>query len=175
MNASDPASAVTEGGSICLDYVGPDVDPVTLSYEVTVAPDAVTGTYTNSAEHVTSDPYSAPVVASADVTVTGVAAPAWKARTTYRAGDSVSYDGAVYVAQWWTRGDRPGASPWGPWAEVGAEVVCESDTYQAWTSSWIYTGGETVAHDGRLWEARWWTRNQEPGAPWGPWRDAGAC
>ncbi|GAB2502694.1 S8 family serine peptidase [Promicromonospora xylanilytica] len=175
VNASDPASALTDGSSVCLDYAGPSIDPVELSYDVTVDQDATTGTYTNSAEHVTSDPYAVPVVASADVAVTGVAAPAWEARTTYRAGDSVSYDGAVFVAQWWTKGDRPGASPWGPWAEVGAEVVCESDTHLAWTDSWIYTGGETVAHDGRLWEAQWWTRNQEPGAPWGPWQDAGAC
>jgi uncharacterized repeat protein (TIGR01451 family) len=65
VNAGDPSSALTEGGSICLDYVGPDVDPVTLSYEVVVAPDALTGTYTNTAEHVTSDPYDAPAVASA--------------------------------------------------------------------------------------------------------------
>jgi uncharacterized repeat protein (TIGR01451 family) len=175
VNAGDPTQALADGGSICLDYAGPSLDPVELSYEVTVDQDATTGTYTNSAEHVTSDPYAMAAVSSVDVTVTGVAAPAWEARTAYRAGDSVSYDGAVFVAQWWSKGDRPGASPWGPWAEVGAEVVCESDTYQAWTSSWIYTGGETVAHDGRLWEAQWWTRNQEPGAPWGPWQDAGAC
>ncbi|GAA4717230.1 S8 family serine peptidase [Promicromonospora umidemergens] len=174
-NAGSPADVLADGATICFDYVAPDVEPATLSYEVTVDQDATTGTYTNSAEHVTSDPYAAPVVASTDVTVTGLAAPAWGARTTYRAGESASYDGAVYVAQWWSKGDRPSASPWGPWAEIGAEVVCESDTYQAWTSSWIYTGGETVAHDGRLWEARWWTRNQEPGAPWGPWEDAGAC
>lgn len=175
VNAGDVSGAVADGSSICFDYVEPSVDPVALSYEVTVNADATTGTYTNAAEHVTSDPYATPVVTSVDVTVTGAAAPAWEARTTYRAGDSVSYDGSVYVAQWWTKGDRPGASPWGPWAEVGAEVVCESGTYHAWTSSWIYTGGETVAHDGQLWEAKWWTRNQEPGAPWGPWEDAGAC
>ena len=175
VNAGDASEAVTDGSTICFDYVGPSIDPVGLSYEVTVDQDATTGTYTNTAEHITSDPYAVPAVASVDVTVTGVAAPAWEARTAYRTGESVSYESAVYVAQWWTRGDRPGASPWGPWAEVGAEVVCESGTYQAWTSSWIYTGGETVAHDGRLWDAQWWTRNQEPGAPWGPWKDAGAC
>ncbi|GAB3170675.1 S8 family serine peptidase [Myceligenerans halotolerans] len=73
VSAGDPSSAVTEGGSICLDYVGPSIDPVTLSYDVVVAPDAVTGTYTNTAEHVTSDPFDAPAVASADVAVTGLA------------------------------------------------------------------------------------------------------
>ncbi|MBE1875547.1 S8 family serine peptidase [Myceligenerans pegani] len=73
VNAGDPSSALTEGGSICLDYVGPSIDPVTLSYEVTVDPDAISGTYTNTAEHVTSDPFDEPAVASADVAVTGLA------------------------------------------------------------------------------------------------------
>ncbi|MFI9488342.1 S8 family serine peptidase [Promicromonospora sp. NPDC052451] len=175
VNAGDPSSVLTEGGSICLDYVGPAADPVTLSYETTVDADALSGTYTNSAEHVTSNPFDEPAVASADVEVTGAAAPAWDRKTVYRAGDEVSYDGAVYVALWWTRGDKPG-KPYGPWAEVGADVVCGDETYQAWTSTWVYTGGETVAHDGHLWQAKWWTRHQEPGAtPWGPWRDLGVC
>lgn len=175
VNDGDPSSALTDGGSICLDYVAPDTEPVTLSYETTVDADALSGTYTNSAEHVTSNAFDEPAVASADVEVTGIAAP-WDRKTAYRAGDEVSYDGAVYVALWWTRGDKPGKSAYGPWAEVGADVVCGDETYQAWTRSFVYTGGETVAHDGRLWEARWWTRNQEPGAtPWGPWQDRGAC
>ncbi|RPF20931.1 S8 family serine peptidase [Myceligenerans xiligouense] len=73
VNAGDPSVAVAEGGSICLDYVGPSVEPVTLSYDVTVDPDAITGTYTNTAEHVTADPFDAPATASADVAVTGLA------------------------------------------------------------------------------------------------------
>ncbi|MBO0610741.1 S8 family serine peptidase [Myceligenerans salitolerans] len=73
VNAGDPSVAVAEGGSICLDYAGPSVEPVTLSYDVTVDPDAITGTYTNTAEHVTSDPFDAPAEASADVAVTGLA------------------------------------------------------------------------------------------------------
>lgn len=175
VNSGDPADTITDGSTICLDYVGPEADAVTLSYETTVDADALSGTYTNSAEHVTSNPFDEPAVASADVEVTGAAAPAWDRKTVYRAGDEVSYDGAVYVALWWTRGDKPG-KPYGPWAEVGADVVCGDETYQAWTSTWVYTGGETVAHDGHLWQAKWWTRNQEPGAtPWGPWRDLGVC
>lgn len=178
VNAGDPAAALTEGGSVCLDYVGASVDPVVLSYEVAVAPDATTGTYTNAAEHVTTDPFDEPALATADVEVTGAAepeAPEWERTATYQQGDEVSHDGAVYQAQWWTRNQEPGASPWGPWAEVGADVVCGADTYQAWTSSWTYTGGETVAYDGKLWEAGWWTRNQEPGSPWGPWQSVGTC
>ena len=178
VNAGDPSSVLSEGGSVCLDYVGPEVDPVVLSYETIVAPDAATGTYTNTVEHVTDNPHDEPAVATADVDVTGISepeVPAWERTATYDTGDEVSHDGAVYVAQWWTRNQEPGTSAWGPWAEVGADVVCGDETYQAWTDSWIYTGGETVAHGGKLWEAGWWTRNQAPGAPWGPWQAAGTC
>ncbi|MFD7312100.1 S8 family serine peptidase [Promicromonospora sp. NPDC059942] len=176
VNAGDPSSALTEGGSVCLDYVAPDLDPVALSYEVTVAPDAVTGTYTNAAEHVTDNPFDEPAVTSVDVDVTGVPdIPAWDRKAIYTAGDEVLHDGSVWVAQWWTKGQKPGATPWGPWAEVGADVVCGDETYQAWTNSWIYTGGETVEHEGKLWRAKYWTRNQEPGIPWGPWQKVGTC
>ncbi|WP_419672775.1 ExeM/NucH family extracellular endonuclease [Agromyces seonyuensis] len=101
--------------------------------------------------------------------------PAWDRWKVYTAGDRVLYQGAVYVAQWWTLAVSPDATPWGAWAEVGAPVVTGQGTYGAWTDSWIYTGGEVVAHDGHLWKAQWWTRNQEPGASqWGPWKDLGA-
>jgi chitodextrinase len=26
-----------------------------------------------------------------------------------------------------------------------------------------------VYHNGQLWQAKWWTQNQEPGDPYGPW------
>ncbi|WUA61527.1 carbohydrate-binding protein [Streptomyces sp. NBC_00224] len=33
------------------------------------------------------------------------------------------------------------------------------------------------AHNGRMWKAKWWTRNEEPGTTgqWGGWQDEGAC
>lgn len=176
VNKGNPADAIADGATICFDYVAPEVDPVTLSYDVTVDQDAVTGTYTNSAEHVTTNPFDEPAVTSVDVDVTGVTdIPVWDRKTIYTAGDEVLYDGSVWVAQWWTKGQKPGATPYGPWAEVGADVVCGDDTYQAWTNSWIYTGGETVEHEGKLWRAKYWTRNQEPGIPWGPWQKVGTC
>jgi chitodextrinase len=101
-----------------------------------------------------------------------VDAPQWDGATVYRAGDRVSHEGAEYVAQWWTRNQTPG-DPHGPWAEVGDLVPAAGGGVRAWTASWIYTGGQTVAHDGRLWQAKWWTRNQEPGDPYGPWKDLG--
>ncbi|WP_018257765.1 PKD domain-containing protein [Halomicrobium katesii] len=44
--------------------------------------------------------------------------PEWDADTTYSSGDRVVYEGSVWEAQWWTNGDEPGASDWGPWTQV---------------------------------------------------------
>ena len=100
--------------------------------------------------------------------------PEFDAVTIYDDGDRVSFEGAVYEAQWWTRGTAPDAGPWGSWMRVGEQVQTPQGTVPMWTSSWVYTGGETVVHDGHLWQAAWWTRNQEPGDPYGPWQDLGA-
>jgi len=44
--------------------------------------------------------------------------------------------------------------------------------YLVWNNVRVYTEGEIVLHNGQLWEALWWTQNQEPGTTgqWGPWR-----
>lgn len=102
----------------------------------------------------------------------GPEVPAWEAGQVYTAGDQVSHDGAVFVAQWWTQNQVPG-SPTGAWAEVGALVPAAGEDVRAWTASWVYTGGETVAYDGHTWRAKWWTRNQVPGDVHGPWEDLG--
>lgn len=50
------------------------------------------------------------------------------------------------------------------------EVSPPSAGPDAWFPSTVYPGGEVVQHDGVVYEARWWTRNQEPGrSPGGPW------
>ncbi|WP_402461516.1 family 43 glycosylhydrolase, partial [Isoptericola aurantiacus] len=92
--------------------------------------------------------------------------PVWDASTVYTAGDRVSFEGAVFEATWWTRGDEPGASPYSSWQEI-AET---SDGVAVWTPSRIFTAGDVVVHDGVTYTAQWWTRNQEPGtSSWGPW------
>jgi len=126
------------------------------------------------------DPYRSsdhdPVVVGLERGEVAPEEPAWDAGAVYLAGDRVSFQGAVYEAQWWTSGEVPGSTPWGAWAEVGAPVSCPAGPASAWTETWTYTGGEIVAHDGHRWSAQWWTRGQEPGAsPWGPWADLGAC
>lgn len=52
------------------------------------------------------------------VTACGVdadAVQAWYPDTVYEKGDQVRHEGVTYTAQWWTRGQEPGTSKWGPW------------------------------------------------------------
>jgi chitodextrinase len=98
----------------------------------------------------------------------------WSSTAIYTAGAQAAYHGDIYTAAWWTRGETPGSSNTGAWQQVGDPVVTSRGTFPTWTSSWIYDGSETVAHNGHLWQAKWWTRSQEPGAANGPWKDLGA-
>ncbi len=99
--------------------------------------------------------------------------PAWISTKVYNTGDQVSYNGAVYIAQWWTQNEKPGSTATGSWMQQGALVPAAGENIRAWTASWVYTGGETVAHNGHTYKAKWWTRNQAPGSPNGPWQDLG--
>ncbi|MFV2143548.1 fibronectin type III domain-containing protein [Isoptericola sp. G70] len=101
---------------------------------------------------------------------------AWTADATYTAGDRVEHDGALFEALWWTKGEEPGSSPWGAWQEIGPAGEPAPECGAPWTATRIFTEGDQAVHDGTLWQAKWWTRNQEPGAsPWGPWEEVGEC
>ncbi|GAA4595926.1 ExeM/NucH family extracellular endonuclease [Planotetraspora phitsanulokensis] len=39
----------------------------------------------------------------------------------------------------------------------------------AWIASKVYNNGDTVTYQGSTWQAMWWTQNQKPGDPYGPW------
>ncbi len=99
--------------------------------------------------------------------------PAWDATKLCIAGDRVSYQNRAYVAQWYTKNQEPG-DPNGPWSEFGELVPAAGEGVRTWTASWSYTGGELVVRNGKTYEAKWWTRNQAPGDPYGPWKDLGA-
>ncbi|MFF9013518.1 glycoside hydrolase family 19 protein [Streptomyces sp. NPDC014870] len=60
-----------------------------------------------------------------------------------------------------------------PVSTAGAAAACAA----AWNSSSVYTGGMTASHNGRNWQAKWWTQNETPGTTgeWGVWADQGAC
>lgn len=106
--------------------------------------------------------------------VTVAAVPTWKAKQAYGKGDRVLYQDRLYEAQWYTRNEAPDKSVWLAWAEIGFTVECPAPT-RRWTASAVYEKPATVAFDGRIWRAKWWTRNQVPGTANGPWQDAGSC
>ncbi|QGA81650.1 Chitin-binding protein [Halomicrobium sp. LC1Hm] len=120
--------------------------------------------------------------------------PAWDSGAAYTSGDQVTYNGKTWEAKWWTQGDEPGSSEWGPWEQVsGDDTPDQPDTptdtptdtpdqpdtptdtpdqpdVPEWNSSTAYTSGDQVSYDGETWEATWWTQGDEPGSSqWGPW------
>jgi predicted extracellular nuclease len=42
--------------------------------------------------------------------------------------------------------------------------------FPAWSASKVYTNGDKVTYQGSTWQALWWTQNQTPGDPYGPWQ-----
>ena len=47
----------------------------------------------------------------------------------------------------------------------------------AWDSDAVYTGGDQVTHAGSTWEAKWWTRGEDPTTTgeWGVWKQVGTA
>lgn len=39
----------------------------------------------------------------------------------------------------------------------------------SWSADKIYHAGDRATFNGVLYEAQWWTQNNEPGAKYGPW------
>jgi hypothetical protein len=48
-------------------------------------------------------------------------------------------------------------------------------TYPAWSASKVYNTGDMVSYQGSTWQALWWTQNQKPGDPYGPWQQMSAA
>ncbi|MBO1752493.1 DUF1349 domain-containing protein [Actinotalea sp. BY-33] len=55
-----------------------------------------------------------------EVGTTTACGTAWTASAIHVDGDVVVHDGHRWEAAWWTRNEEPGASPWGPWQDLGA-------------------------------------------------------
>lgn len=53
-------------------------------------------------------------------------------------------------------------------APVSATVRATVAT--AWGPDAVFLTGSEVAYEGSLWRASWWTNNQTPGDPYGPWQ-----
>ncbi|THG28966.1 hypothetical protein E6C70_13120 [Glaciibacter flavus] len=98
----------------------------------------------------------------------GVPKPAaWDTGTAYASGDLVSYGGSVFRALWYTRGETPGGSTYGAWAEI----AIASDGSTLWTATGVFTAGDVVVYQGRTFTALWYTRGTAPGGVGGPWSE----
>jgi streptogrisin C len=85
---------------------------------------------------------------------------------------------AVYGLTLTTTTTPPTTSPPSPTptsTPTGAPPGCGG--LQAWSATTAYSPGNTVSHNGRRYEATWWSTGAVPGAPqsWAVWADRGSC
>ncbi|WP_018256753.1 PKD domain-containing protein [Halomicrobium katesii] len=145
----DPTEPDT-GETVSFDAAGSsDSDGSLASFEwdfgdgATATGESVTHTYETADDYTVSltvtDDDGASDSNDTTVTVSGTGSgggscdgvDAWDADATYTGGDQVTYDGDLWEASWWTSGDEPGSSEYGPWENEGA---C-GDTNEAPTAS----------------------------------------
>ncbi|WP_239133504.1 ExeM/NucH family extracellular endonuclease [Rugosimonospora africana] len=110
-----------------------------------------------SLDHVLASPTARAMVTGADV---------WQ----INAQEAVAYAYSRYnynAAQLFDGTDPFAASDHDP-VVVGLNLPV-TPTAPAWNASTVYNNGDTVTYQGSTWQAMWWTQNQKPGDPYGPW------
>lgn len=116
--------------------------------------------------------------------------PIWSSTSFYSRGIKVVWHGSVYVAKWWNEGGTPPDDPaldtsTSAWSYIGPVLatdypfrlpVLPAGTYPEWDAAVLYNQGDRVMLDGTGYEARWWSRGQNPAraildrdySPWTP-------
>jgi chitinase len=116
--------------------------------------------------------------------------PIWNSTTFYSAGVKVVWHGSVYVAKWWNQGGNAPDDPTldtgaAAWSYIGPVLASDqpfrlpqlpADTYPEWDATTLYNQGDRVMVDGTGYEAKWWSRGQNPArsildrdySPWTP-------
>lgn len=110
-----------------------------------------------SLDHVLANPAAKAMVTGADV---------WQ----INAQESVAYNYSRYnynAAQLFDGTDPFAASDHDP-VIVGLNLPV-TPVAPAWNASKVYNTGDTVTYQSSTWRAMWWTQNQKPGDPNGPW------
>ena len=98
----------------------------------------------------------------------GVPKPdAWSKTRVYFNGDTVSYNGSVFQALWYTSGETPGSAKNGAWSQLA--IAADGSTL--WTVTRPFTTGDVVVYQGRTFKALWYTRGTAPGGVGGPWSE----
>lgn len=115
--------------------------------------------------------------------------PIWRPAAAYTAGYKVVWQGQIYQAGWWNQGTPPGTvaadSPTGPWQPIGPVpegskapqlVKLDQGKHPKWSPTTVYEEGDKVSFEGLPYEARWYTKGEQPladlpsdpSAPWEP-------
>ena len=57
----------------------------------------------------------------------------------------------------------------------GNDEAPPAPSYPLWEADQVFDSGDRIQYDGRVFEAQWWTRNQNPveSGPWGAWMEIG--
>jgi chitodextrinase len=150
--------------------------------------------------HLTRFSVLSAIVAQAAIISPAFATSEWNSTTVYaEPGIVVSYQGALYQNNWWTKGETPGQSgQWGVWTKLTsgpvataaatrqptAPAITNKPTPTAtaapittgaseWNTNTIYAQKDTlVSYQGQLYRNQWWTRGDNPAqaGQFGVWR-----
>ncbi|MDO8121272.1 glycosyl hydrolase family 18 [Isoptericola sp. b490] len=104
--------------------------------------------------------------------------PIWDPYGTYPGGTKVVWHHKVYQARYWTSGvapDTPTATAWdSPWTLLGPVMpgdtpaplpTLPTGTYPQWDPATAYVAGDRVQVGDVPYQAKWWSKGQEPGVP----------
>lgn len=153
---SDACSGVNQKGQLFSQTLGQGLKtPMAAAAKATPKPTAAA---TQVADNPATSPY-----------------PIWSSLAVYVAGDRIVWHGNVYQAKWWTQDDVPdnpvasdGTTPWQlvgpvlPGDRPAPQESAPSGTYPLWAQATVYLQGNRVMFDGRIFEAKWWTRDDSP-------------
>ncbi len=150
-------SGINQEGNSFADILGSGA--TTPDAELSASPASPT-----PVQEITDDPSTSPY-------------PIWDPQGTYPTGTRTVWKRKVYKARYWTSGVEPGSVPAGsedPWTLIGPVMPGDSPaplptlpagTYPTWKPDKVYTAGDRVQLDNVAYEAKWWTKGQQPGEP----------
>lgn len=104
-----------------------------------------------------------------EISMTESGTAVWTASRIFNTGDVVAYNGATYIAAWYSRDEVPG-DPTGSWEQIGTSGP---NGIAAWTASMIYNAGDKVTYQGVTYQAQWYSRDVAPGGKNSPWKAIG--
>ncbi|WP_281255199.1 lytic polysaccharide monooxygenase [Luteimicrobium subarcticum] len=108
-NISDTANSFYSCVDLNISSGGTDPGTPTATPTPTVTP-TVTPTKTTTPTKTATPTPTTPGTCSA---------AAWSSSLAYVGGNTVTYNGSLYQARWWTQGETPSNTAWGPWKLLG--------------------------------------------------------